>query len=358
MAINAEQLIQKLLHIAIEKKASDLHISVDHPPTLRIMGKLSSIPDFEPIIPETSKEIAFYLMNDFQKEKLLKEKEIDFSYDFEGINRFRANVFFQRGSVSCSLRLVPTEIKSISELNLPEVLHSFAESNQGLVLITGPSSHGKSTTLAALIDKVNKEFFKRIITIEDPIEYIFKDEKSIIDQREVHYDTGSFRRALKSVFRQDPDVIMVGEMRDPETIATTITAAETGHLVFSTLHTNSASESIHRIIDSFPAAQQNQIRSQLATSLLGIVSQRLLPRKDGGLIPACEIMFSNSASANIIREGRIHELDLVIETSAEQGMTSLNKSLADLIEKGEVLVDDALMYSRRPSELKKMSTNF
>jgi twitching motility protein PilT len=356
MTIDAEKITKGILSAAVEKKASDLHVSVDHSPTLRIMGKLTAIAEMDVITPEISREIAYYLMNEKQKNKFLEEKEIDFSYDFENRNRFRVNIFLQRGNVSCSLRLVPTEIKSVEELDLPPVLHMFTEASQGLVLVTGPSSHGKSTTLAALIDKINRDLFRRIITIEDPIEYIFQDKKSIIDQREVYYDTDSFANALKSAFRQDPDIIMVGEMRDPETIATAITAAETGHLVFSTLHTNSASESIHRIIDSFPAFQQNQIRSQLATSLLGVVSQRLLPRKTGGLIPACEIMVSNSASANIIREGRTHELDLVIETSASEGMISLNQALADLIQRGEISVDDALMYSKRPSELKKITS--
>jgi len=347
------KLTEEILFIATEQKASDLHISVDHCPTLRVMGKLVALKNVGRVDSETAKQIAFYLMNDSQQEKFLREKEIDFSYGFEEKNRFRVNIFFQRGNISCSLRSVSTEIKTIEELNLPGILREFTKRSQGLVLITGPSSHGKSTTLAALIDEINKNYFKRIITIEDPIEYIFQDDRSIIDQREVYYDTNSFRNALKSVFRQDPDVIMVGEMRDPETIATTITAAETGHLVFSTLHTNSAAESVHRIIDSFPAGQQEQIRAQLATSLLGIISQRLLPKREGGLIPACEIMISNSASANIIREGRVHELDLVIETSAKEGMISLNQSLISLVDRGEISPEDAILYSRRPEEFKK-----
>ncbi len=353
--MNIEQITKKLLAIAVEKKASDLHISVDHPPTLRILGKLSAITEFELVTPELSKEIAFYLMDESQINRFTKEKEIDFSYNFQDESRFRVNVFLQRGSISIALRLVPTEIKTLEELGLPPILKIFTEVSQGLVLITGPSSHGKSTTLASLVNRINNNFFKRIITIEDPIEYIFKDNKSIIDQRELYYDTNSFAGALKSSLRQDPDIIMLGEMRDPETISTAITAAETGHLVFSTLHTNSAGESVHRIIDSFPASQQNQIRAQLATSLLGVISQRLIPRKDGGLVPACEIMISNSASANIIREGRVHELDLVIETSSSEGMVSLNQSLSTLIDKGEISLDDALMYSRRPSELKKIA---
>jgi twitching motility protein PilT len=353
MVENISQKVENLLQVAIEKKASDLHISVGHPPILRIMGALNFFPEFGVIDSNISKEITNHLMNENQKQKFSEEKEIDFSYEFKKEYRFRVNVFIQRGCVSCSFRLISTNIQKIEDLNLPPILNKFCESKQGLVLIVGPSSHGKSTTLAAMIEKINKEFFKRIITIEDPIEYIFKDDKSVIDQREVHYDTSSFKKALKSIFRQDPDIIVVGEMRDPETIATTITAAETGHLVFSTIHTNSASESIHRIIDSFPAAQQNQIRAQLATSLLGIISQRLVPRKNGGLIPACEILISNSASANIIREGRIHELDLVIETSSNQGMISLNQSLMNLVNRDEVLIENALLYSRKPGELKK-----
>jgi len=344
--------LEELLSLTIEKEASDLHISVNHPPTIRVVGKLLKANEFEKISPESAKGMVLSMMTEGQVDRFIKDKEIDFSYSYKD-NRFRVNAFFQIGKISCSLRRVSVDIKTLEEVNLPPILNKFTESNQGLVLITGPSSHGKSTTLASLINKINKEQFKRIITIEDPIEYIFKDQRSVIEQREVNYDTESFSKALKSVFRQDPDVIVVGEMRDPETISTVITAAETGHLVFSTLHTNSASETMHRIIDSFPGEQQNQIRSQLATSLLGVVSQRLISREEGGLIPACEIMFSNSATANIIRENRVHELDFVIETSGGEGMTSLNKYLSYLIRKGEISIDNALIYSRRPNELKK-----
>ncbi len=346
--------IKELLRTAVGRKASDLHISVDHRPTLRVMGRLGNIPEMKIITPQDSKELAFALMTEDQQEKFMKEKEIDFSYDFENGTRFRVNVYQQRGTISCSLRIVPTRVSTLEELNLPAVFTKFTEASQGLVLVTGPSSHGKSTTLAAMLDRINRTQFKRIITIEDPIEYIFQDDKSIIDQREINYDTFSFRQALKSVFRQDPDIIMVGEMRDAETIATVITAAETGHLVFSTLHTNSAAETINRIIDSFPGDQQNQIRSQLASSLIGVISQRLIPKKDGGLAAACEILMSTSATANIIRENRVHELDFVIETSAGEGMVSLNKALVHLIQKGKVSLDDALTYSRRPNELKKL----
>jgi len=346
--------LRDLLALTIQEQASDLHISVGHPPTLRITGRLVPLVKMEKILPEDSQGLAFELMYEDQRQRFFQEKEIDFSYNFEDRARFRVNIFFQKGNISSALRLIPKKIQTIEELNLPPVLHEFTRSNQGFVLIAGPSSHGKSTTLAALIDEINHTRTDHIITIEDPIEYIFEDDKCIIDQREVYQDTFSFARALKSTFRQDPNVIMVGEMRDPETISTAITAAETGHLVFATLHTNSASQTIHRIVDSFPPDQQIQIRAQLSGSLLGVVSQRLVPRIRGGLIPACEVMISNSAVANLIRENKIHELDLVIETSAELGMISLNRALANLVRVKEISLRNALIYSLDPAELRKL----
>jgi len=346
--------LRDLLALTIQEQASDLHISVGHPPTLRITGRLVPLVKMKKILPEDSQGISFELMHEDQRQRFLQQKEIDFSYNFEDRARFRVNIFFQKGNISSALRLIPKKIQSIEELNLPPVLHEFTKPNQGFVLITGPSSHGKSTTLAALIDEINHTRTDHIITIEDPIEYIFEDDKCIIDQREVYQNTLSFARALKSTFRQDPNVIMVGEMRDPETISTAITAAETGHLVFATLHTNSASQTIHRIVDSFPPDQQVQVRAQLSGSLLGVVSQRLIPRIRGGLIPACEVMISNSAVANIIRENKIHELDLVIETSAELGMISLNRSLANLVRVKEISLKNALIYSLNPTELRKL----
>jgi len=285
----------------------------------------------------------------------LNKKEADLSYNFKDKARFRVNVFFQRGTVSCALRLVNSKIPTLEELNLPDVLNDFTKATQGFVVVTGPSSHGKSTTLASLIDSINHSRAVHIITIEDPIEYIFKDDRAVIEQREIDHDTLSFATALRSTFRQDPDIIMVGEMRDPETIAAAITAAETGHLVFATLHTNSASQTIHRIVDSFPPEQQQQIRAQLSGSLLGVVSQRLIPRIKGGLIPATEIMMANPAVANLIRENKIHELPLVIETSAEKGMISLNRSLANLVKQREISLEHALNYSLSPTELKMLT---
>ena len=343
--------LKKLLEITIEKKASDLHISVDHPPVLRITRNLIWLEKEEIITAKDSEGLAFVLMDERQKEKFLREKEIDFAYNFDNVARFRVNIFFQRRVVSIAMRLIPSKIRTIEELNLPYVLHKFTEATQGFVLITGASSQGKSTTLASLINEINHQRKEHIITIEEPIEYVFDDDKSIVDQREVYHDTLSFSRALRSTLREDPDVIMVGESRDLETIATAITAAETGHLVFATLHTNSASQTIHRIVDVFPSFQQNQIRAQLSGSLLGVVSQRLVPRIGNGFIPACEVMISNSAIDNLIRENKIHEIPSVIETSRKDGMMSLNQSLAELVDKEEITKETAIKYSLNPQEL-------
>ena len=351
---NYQSLLKELLDVTVKEQASDLHISVDHPPTLRIAGRLIPLLKKKNISSKDASGLAQALMTPEQNERFMVAKEIDFSYNFGEEARFRINVFFQKGEISIALRLIPANIRTVEELNLPPILHEFAKANQGFILITGPSGHGKSTTLAALIDEINRTRTDHIITIEDPIEYVFKDDRSIIDQREVYQDTLSFAKALRSTFRQDPDVIMVGEMRDPETIATAITAAETGHLVFATLHTNSASQTIHRVVDSFSSEQQNQIRAQLSGSLLGVVSQRLIPGIKGDLIPACEVMLSTSAVANLIRENKIHELPLVIETSAEAGMISLNRALADLVKRKEISLENALNYSLGPTELKML----
>jgi len=346
--------LKKLLSLTIGADASDLHISVGHPPVLRITGRLIPLFKEKKITGADSGGLAFALMTEEQKSRFLKEKEIDFSYSFENRARFRVNVFNQSSEISIALRLIPKKIRTIEELNLPSILHTFTKPSQGFILITGPSSHGKSTTLAALIDEINHTKAHHIITIEDPIEYVFQDDRSIIDQRELYQDTLSFSRALRSTFREDPDVIMVGEMRDPETMAIAISAAETGHLVFATLHTNSASQAIHRIVDSFPAEQQNQIRAQFSASLLGVFSQRLIPRTKGGLIPAYEIMINTPAIATLVRENKVHEIPLVIETSAEMGMISLNRSLADLVKKREISLDNASLYSLNPSELRSL----
>lgn len=353
MENNYQEQLNNLLDVTIKEQASDLHISGGHPPVLRISGKLFPLVKNNKFEAKDTEGLAQAILTKEQWQRFLEEKEIDFSYSFKN-DRFRVNIFFQEGEIAMALRLIPSSIKTIEELNLPLVLRKFAKASQGFLLITGPSSQGKSTTLASMIDEINHTTAKHIITIEDPIEYIFKDDKSVIDQREVYKDTLSFAKALRATFRQDPDVIMVGEMRDSETIATAITAAETGHLVLATLHTNSASQSIHRIVDSFPASQQGQIRAQLSGSLLGIISQRLVSRIKGGLIPACEIMITTPAVGNLIRENKIHELPLVIETSNEIGMISLNRALADLVKRKEISLESALRYSNNPVELKML----
>ncbi len=345
--------LDELLSTAIKEGASDLHISVGRYPTLRVDGQLVPLTKREVLDPEHAKNLAFALLEEERKKIFLERKEIDFAYSFDGKARFRANVFYQRGFVGAAMRFVPTKIKSIEELGLPIVLNDLVHHNQGFLLVVGPTGHGKSTTLAALVDKVNHESTKHIITIEDPIEYIFDQDRSIIDQREVGIDTEGFDRALRSAFREDVDVIMVGEMRDAETMATAVTAAETGHLVLATLHTNNAAQTIDRIIDTFPPTNQHQIRAQLANSLLGVVSQRLVPQVDGGRVPAIEVMIANNAVRNLIREDKIHQIGLVIETNTEGGMISLNRSLAELVRARKISMENAELYSLNPSELRK-----
>ncbi len=348
-----EEYLKQIILFAAKENASDLHFCAGHHPTMRINGKLFPITKAKRLTPEETKKLAFLIMDDAQKEKFLKEKDIDFSMEVENQVRLRVNIFFQRGKISIAMRLIPKKIRTIEELNLPPVLHQFTKPRQGFILICGPASHGKSTTLAALIDEINHTRAAHIITIEDPIEYVFESDLSIIEQREIGRDALSFQRALRAALREDPDVIVVGEMRDPETMAIAITAAETGHLVFATLHTNSAAQTIHRIVDSFPAEQQNQIKAQLAGSLFAILSQRLIPRIGGGLIPACEIMFVTPAIANLIREGKIHEIPAIIETSGDLGMMTINKSLAELVKRGEITFENALNYSIDPAELRQ-----
>ena len=346
--------LKDLLAETIVQKASDLHLSVGHPPILRVSGQLIPLVKRKIVDPQESEGLASALMSPGQRERFLKEKEIDFSYSFGEEARFRVNIFYQRGNVACALRLIPYDIDTIEELNLPPIIHDFTRRPQGFFLCTGPSGQGKSTTLAAMVDEINHTRAEHIITIEDPIEYMFKDDRSVICQRELYQDTMTFAQALKATFRQDPNVIMVGEMRDPETIATAITAAETGHLVFATLHTNSCAQTIHRIVDSFPAEQQGQIRAQLSGSLIGVMAQRLLPSTKGGLVPACEIMINTPAVANLIRENKVHELPLIIETSAEIGMISLNRYLANLVRAKEVDAKTAQDYSLDPNDLRNL----
>ena len=354
--MNIKQELEELLGLVIERVASDLHISVGRRPTLRIDGVLVQIESKDVVTGEFAKQFVEEILRGDQKTRFLEEKELDFSYSFADIARFRVNVFMQRGEFAAAMRLIPTKVRTMDELGHPQVMHNYTRVSQGFFLVVGPSGQGKSTTLAAMIDEINKQRACHIVTIEDPIEYLFQNNKAIIDQREIGQDTKNFNVALRSVLRQDPDVIMVGEMRDPETISAAITAAETGHLVFSTLHTNNASQTIDRIIDSFPPAQQNQIKAQLAGTLLGVLSKRLIPRVDGGRAAAFELLIANAAVKNLIREGKTHQIDLVIETSAEEGMISLNRSLANLIKKGEISYDQAIVHSLNPSELRILAS--
>ncbi len=347
-----KQKLKDLMLTTARQSASDLHLAVGRKPTLRVDGVLIGL-EQEPILnPEDTQGLVLALLTPEQKEKFLKFGDLDLSYSFEDKARFRVNVYFQRGFMAAALRLIPAEIKTVEDLHLPSVLKRFTKLNQGFVLVVGPAGHGKSTTLAALLDEINHARMDHIITIEDPIEYLFVQDRSIVSQREIRSDSPSFHRSLRSLLRQDPDVVMIGEMRDAESIATALTAAETGHLVFSTLHTNSATQTVDRIIDSFPAGQQGQISSQLAATLVGIVSQRLVPRIEGGRTPAAEVMFVNAAIRNLIRENKIYQIDLVVETSLQEGMTTLNRSLAELVKKKEVSLENAELYSMNPSELR------
>jgi twitching motility protein PilT len=294
------------------------------------------------------------LLTSEKKKQFLDTQEVDFSYAYKDKGRFRGNAFFQQGTVSIALRLIPKDIRTFEELNLPPILETFSQLQQGFFLVVGPVGQGKSTTLASMIERINTTRTEHIITIEDPIEYTFVSKNSVINQREVEIDTKSFHAALRSAFREDIDVIMVGEMRGPETMSAAVTAAETGHLVLSTLHTNNAAQTIDRIIDAFPEGQQDQIRIQLASSLAGIFSQRLVPRISGGLIPAYELLINNEAVANLIREKRTHEINAVIETSSESGMIDMNRYLADLVRRGEVTPENALSRALNPKTFTRL----
>ncbi len=346
--------IEILLEEVIKKKASDLHLQVGLPPMLRVDGALKPVSGADVLTEEMVESLVFAILDDDQKQILLKDKEFDFSFAFGDLGRFRVNAFHERGNIAAALRLIPNEVLTIEQLGLPQIVNKFAEYPRGLVLVTGPTGSGKSTTLAALIHKINHERATHIVTIEDPIEFTHKSVKSVIVQREVHYDTYSFSAALRSSLRQDPDVVLIGEMRDLETIAAAITIAETGHLVFATLHTNSAAQSIDRMIDVFPPHQQPQIRAQLSNILMAIASQRLVPTIGGGRVAAAEILIANPAVRNIIREGKSHQLDAVIQTGAEFGMQSMDKTLVTLIHSGTITYDEARNFAIDIDELDRL----
>ena len=347
--------LEDLITTVIRENASDLHISVGRHPMIRIEGALIPLTQKPILTPDVAEGLVTAMLGVEQRETFLKTKELDFSFDHKGRARFRVNIYFQKGFMGCAMRLVPVKIRTLEELNVPTALKDFARKEQGFFLVVGPTGHGKTTTLAALMDLINHERAEHIITIEDPIEYLFTEDRSIITQREVGADTVDFKTALRSVFREDVNVLMLGEMRDYETIATAVTAAETGHLVFSTLHTNNAAQTVDRIIDSFPGNQQSQIRAQLSSTLLGIYSQRLIPRISGGQVPAYELMIANAAVKNLIRENKTQELDLVVDTSSQEGMISLNRSLVELLRKGEITMESAIGYSLNPVELRLLA---
>ena len=343
-----------LVEILLAQGASDLHLNVGLQPVIRVSGVLT------PILSEQvlTNDDVFGLLSEMllpgHKERYLQNQEIDFSWGYDNRARFRGNGFVERGNYAAALRLIPKQIPTIQQLNLPPILEQFTSKRQGFFLVVGPVGQGKTTTLASMIEKINLERSELVVTVEDPIEYLFENKKSIIAQREVRVDTQNFENALESIFREDINIIMIGEMRTPETMSTAVRAAETGHLVLSTLHTNNAAQTIDRIIDSFPPNQQDQIRVQLAASLIGIFSQRLIPRISGGLIPACELLINNNAVANLIREKRAHEIQTVIETSGEQGMIDMNRSLADLVRSGEITVENAYARSWNVKMLERL----
>ena len=337
--------INKLLMEVLRRNASDLHLIAGKPPTLRVDSLLIELKQYDALSGSAIASVVDVILNSDEKRKYFREeKELDFSFSFKDNVRFRVNAYYQNGLAAAALRIVPNKIRTLEELNLPSQLKEFAKLPQGLLLVCGPTGHGKSTTLASLIDTINHTQARNVVTIEDPIEFVYTQDKSLINQREVGEDTKSFARALRSVLREDANVVLVGEMRDLQSFATTITVAETGHLVFTTLHTNDAAQSIDRIIDVFPAHQQNQVRLQLSNILIGVISQRLLPKVGGGRVPALEIMTMNTAVSNIIREGKTHQLPNVIHTSTSSGMISMDRYLAELVRSNQVQFEDAKKY--------------
>lgn len=347
--------IQELMQQTFQMGASDLHILVGVPPSVRIHGTLMPLPNLPVLDTETAKVLVESLMSEEQKKRFAENKELDMSYSLSGVGRFRVNIYWQKKTMAAALRTIKEKAPTIDELRLPKICHQFTTLKQGFILVTGPTGSGKSSTLSAIIEEINQVRAEHIVTIEDPIEFVYQSKKSMISQRELGEDTESWANALKAVLREDPDVVLVGEMRDPETMAAAITVAETGHLVFATLHTNSASQTIDRIIDSFPESQQNQIRMQLSNSLEAVFSQRLVPTINGdGRIPAAEVLVATPAVKNTIREGKTHQLDSIIQTSSEVGMMTLETSLAYWVNQGVISFDKAREFSLRPADLGRL----
>jgi twitching motility protein PilT len=346
--------IKQLLQLAVDKNASDLHIVVGVPPNLRVDGKLFPVPNESVVTPEDIQKALGELLQAEQLERLHINKELDFSLPYSDKGRFRVNAYTQKASYAMAFRLIPLEIPPIEALGLPKILHSFTSLRQGFILVTGPTGHGKSTTLASMLNEINHNRAEHIVTVEDPIEFVLKPNKSIISQREMGADTHSWQIALRSVLREDPNVVLIGEMRDYETIASALTIAETGHLVFATLHTNSAAQTIDRIVDVFPDEQQDQVKLQLSNVIEAVFSMRLLPALAGGRVVGYEVMLGTSAIKTTIREGKTHQIDNIIQTSQEAGMSTLEMSLAKLVKDGVVSLDVAQTYSLRPEELTRL----
>lgn len=347
--------LRQLLEDMVKMDASDLHLTVGSPPVVRVDGKLVRMA-YDTLTPDMTKKLAYSIMNEKQRLKFETSSELDLSFGIENMSRFRCNVFMQRGNVAVALRQIPYKVKTFEELGLPKVVSEFARLPRGLVLVTGPTGSGKSTTLAAIIDKINHERQCHIITVEDPIEYLHRHQSSIVNQREVYSDTQSFSAALKYALREDPDVVLVGEMRDLETIESALNISETGHLAFATLHTNSTAESINRIIDVFPTNQQEQVRTSLSFSLQAVVSQCLIPRIGGGRVMSLEIMICTPAIRALIRDDKVHQIYSMIQSGQKYGMKTMNQSLAELYNAGKITLNDAMGYSSNIQELNEMLT--
>src|SRR5919201_1746415 len=344
--------IDELLEQMVTRNASDLHVTAGTPPVIRVRGSLERLTDFETLTPEDTHQLLYRILSSEQQKLLEIKRQLDFAHSIPGLARLRVTVYFQRESIGAAFRLIPAELKTLEELGIPSSLHQLAEIPRGIVLVTGPTGSGKSTTLAALIDEINRNRSEHILTIEDPIEFLHRHKRCIVNQREIGPDAKSFADALRAALRQDPDVILVGEMRDLETIATALTAAETGHLVFGTLHTQSAPSTIDRIIDVFPAEQQEQVRIQIANSLQGVVTQALLPTADGkGRVPALEILLPDDAVRNLVRQGKVEQIYSVMQTNTGRGMQTMEQSLADLIQRRVVELEVGLSRSSRPAQL-------
>ena len=354
MSTDYKKQLDSFISILLKEGASDLHLGEGRLPIIRVSGLLIPLSNQPVSTRQDVRGILDEMIDDQKKEIFVNKKEVDFSYESASKARFRGNAFLQMGKICIALRVIPKQTKTLDELRIPSIVKSFTNKKQGFFLVVGPTGQGKSTTLASMIEIINQERLEHIVTIEDPVEYVFESKKSIIDQREVLEDTPDFHTALQGTFRQDINVIMIGEMRTPEDISTAVTAAETGHLVFSTMHTNNAAQTIDRILDSFSSNEQSQIRTQLAGSLIGILSQRLVPRISGGLIPAVELLINNNAVANLIRENRTHEINSVIETSSDQGMIDFNRYLSDLVKAGEITIENAYLHTQNQKGLDRM----